>query len=94
MRPRLTKHQVARAAHRDLEQPNQGRLYLFKACSLLTLTYQIAALTEEAARRGLKLEIDIPEHCKLTNLLRDHCAAHQGIVKLNRCDNGPVPLHF
>ena len=86
MRPRYTKYQVVRGAHRDVDQPNYGRLIVFKSCSRLGLTYQIATLTEEADRRRIKLTIQVTQKCFLRKSLREHCDANRRFIAVERAD--------
>lgn len=95
MRARFTKFQVARNAHCDVDQPNYQRFIIFKACSTLGLTYQIAKLTEEAIRRRIKLRIQITQQCILQQSLRDHCNTNKRFIALERFKfDGSLPVHF
>lgn len=62
MKPRYTKHQVARGARADAE--TNSKIYLIKNVDRLCLSYQIRLLTVMAIETKRKLMLKVPASCR------------------------------
>lgn len=62
MKPRYTKHQVARGARADAE--TNAKIYLIKNVDRLCLTYQIRLLAVKAIETKKKLILKVPIGCR------------------------------
>lgn len=58
-------------------------MFLIKACSRLTLTYQIYYLGEEAECRGMRFILRVPKGCRISAELRQFIKEHKW-TKLER----------
>jgi hypothetical protein len=63
MRPRYTRHQVARGARPDAE--TYGKLHLIKSASTLRATYQVRLLLYRAMQTGGRLVVHVKKECRL-----------------------------
>jgi hypothetical protein len=63
MRPRYTRHQVARGARPDAE--THGELHLIKHVTSLRATYQVRMLLYRAEQTGRRLVLHVPKACRL-----------------------------
>ena len=59
------------------DHTERNRMILVKGCSRLGLTYQIAYLSEEAERRGLRFILRVPKGCRLSAALRQFLREHK-----------------
>ncbi len=75
MKIQYTHWQTQRRCLPDNEELNY--MILIKACSCLTLTYQIYYLGEEAERSGKKLLLRIPKGCRTSLELRQFIKEHE-----------------
>jgi hypothetical protein len=80
--PKYTAHQVARGARADAETPSA--YYLIKGTSHLRATYQIRLLAYRAWRDEKKLVINVPQHCKVDDSLRDVTRAYPKLIRIER----------
>jgi hypothetical protein len=64
----MTKRHVARGARPDAEVNN--KMYLIKNVSELRATYQIRLLLYRAVQEGMKLVVDVPKSCELSDPLK------------------------
>jgi hypothetical protein len=77
---RYTKHQVARGTRADAQ--TETAYYLFKNVSVLHATYQIRLLTYFASKKGKKLIVQVPAHCRKSELLRQFIREHGKLIRI------------
>lgn len=78
----MTKRHVARGARPDAVMNN--RLYLIKNVSGLRATYQIRLLLYRAVQEGMKLVLDVPKACRLSDDLKALASEHRRNLEITR----------
>lgn len=78
----MTKRHVARGARADAEVNN--RMYLIKNVSEMRATYQVRILLYRAMQEGMKLVLDLPKDCRLSDNLKALAKEHRRHFEITR----------